>query len=163
MILVTREEWGARHGVGAVRAHTARARVVVHHSGEEYDYDPGDAEAWAALVRRIERYHVEKRDRIGISYSHLIDPYGRVYVGRGHNVGAHTPGLNATSYGVCFLGDFTKEVPTAEALAAFRVLVAHLVEEGHLTGGAVVSGHRDHRATDCPGWALHGILHTLQP
>jgi len=51
-----------------------------------------------------------------IGYNFLVGGDGNVYEGRGwDNQGAHVKGQNRASYGGAFIGDFTNELPTAEA------------------------------------------------
>jgi N-acetylmuramoyl-L-alanine amidase len=45
-----------------------------------------------------------------IGYNWLIGEDGNTYEGRGwDNQGAHSPGFNSVSQGICFIGSFTSE------------------------------------------------------
>jgi len=59
-----------------------------------------------------------------IAYSFLVCEDGRVYEGRGWNVeGAHTLGYNTIALGICFIGEFTKDVPLPVAITAGKNLL----------------------------------------
>ena len=59
-----------------------------------------------------------------IAYSFLVCEDGRVYEGRGWNVeGAHTLGYNSIAIGICFIGDFTNDVPIPVAIATGKNLI----------------------------------------
>ncbi|MES1923634.1 hypothetical protein MHBO_005248, partial [Bonamia ostreae] len=52
-------------------------------------------------------------------YSFLIGNDGNIYEGRGWNrVGAHTLDFNKVSLAASFIGNFTKQLPSAAALNA---------------------------------------------
>jgi hypothetical protein len=91
-----------------------------------------------------------------IAYNGLVTAAGEVVPGRPDwAVGAHAPGWNGRSYGLCLVGDFTlappPEVQAAQAVAWLRVLLTRYP-------GAQVLSHREAMAlvgdpthTDCPG------------
>jgi hypothetical protein len=68
--------------------------------------------------------------------------------------GAHakTPDNRYNEYGIgiCMVGNFDVTRPTARQLASLTKLVAFLMETYHITPKNVL-GHRDTKATDCPG------------
>jgi N-acetylmuramoyl-L-alanine amidase len=57
-------------------------------------------------------------------------------------VGAHTPNLNSNSIGICFIGTFTKTLPTAAARNAAKALIRCGVNGGHILSGYRLGGHR---------------------
>ncbi|XP_033731549.1 peptidoglycan-recognition protein SB1-like [Pecten maximus] len=95
-----------------------------------------------------------------IGYHYLIGGDGTVFEGRGGRVkGAHSPGYNNRSIGVCLLGDFTKTLPTTDATTSLKRLHACLQIKGVLSVNNSVFGHRDARPTECPGSKFYSSLH----
>jgi peptidoglycan recognition protein len=154
MITVARTEWGAQHGDGSAIAPSPE--VVVHHTvGAPRSSDPAVEALWMLETEADHR----SRGWLGIGYSWLIMPSGRVYEGRGwRRSGAHTPGRNSSAHGIAFVGDFRATEPTPEAVEAFRDLVRAGVAHGHIREPVKVTGHRDYRATICPGDRLYAML-----
>ena len=84
-------------------------------------------------------------------------------------------GFNTGSVGVSLLGNFQKQDPPPEALAALAELLAWRMDIGHVdplsqvgyfSGGTVhtlraVSGHRDANSTACPGQRLYTHLDAI--
>jgi hypothetical protein len=75
--------------------------------------------------------------------------------------GAHCPGQNQIALGVCLVGNFEIEVVGMEM---FDVLVARLAEWCMMYNISPndIYGHRDFRATLCPGRNLYNLLGTLR-
>ena len=73
-------------------------------------------------------------------------------------LGAHVLGHNVGTVGICLMGNFEDETPTAAALLSLDHVRTRLVP-----GGADVPllGHREHRGhetTACPGRRLEAAL-----
>ncbi|WP_440901884.1 peptidoglycan recognition protein family protein [Actinosynnema sp.] len=158
--------------------------LTVHHTALPVGADP------AADVRAIYRDHAVNQDFGDIGYHLLIDPLGGVYEGRWsgtdqHPVfgapprakpvdgkprmsnGAHVGGYNAGNVGVCVMGDFTTEPPSAQAVDSLVTVLAALSQacgldpvgrtdyvnpiSGATRSVDTISGHRDWLATQCPG------------
>lgn len=72
--------------------------------------------------------------------------------------GAHdkTPGEQYNNYGIgiCLVGNFDIDRPTARQLQSLARLCAYLMITYHITPDGVVF-HRDTKATDCPGRNMH--------
>lgn len=159
-LLISRDRWGGRaagNPMGSVR------EVVVHHT---YRPDPppgGSLEDEIALVRRIEAHH-RQNNWGGIGYTFLVSPTGRVFEGRGWGrTGTHSPGKNSDSIGLCFMTDGTSKQPTDAAWESAELLIKLGQQLGHIGPTYTVTGHRDHRATECPGDAIYRQLHRLGP
>lgn len=149
MKLLEREAWGATAPLGP-RLTSGIPGVYFHHSVTRPTGDP------VADMRTLEAIGV---DRFGIfSYCYVVFPDGTIGIGAGLTRGAHTAGLNSTRIGIVFVGDFTTDVPTPAALAAGAELLAHLGQIGALAHGYTVNGHRDQKATACPGDNLYPLL-----
>ena len=55
------------------------------------------------------------------SYSFLVGGDGRIYEGRGWGgSGGHTFCYNDKSYGICFIGDYTCQMPTQCMIDAYE-------------------------------------------
>ena len=89
-------------------------------------------------------------------------------------IGAHAEGANTGSVGIALLGDFTSARPAAAALAGLESMLAWGADrygidplasapyvragDGSVATFANISGHRDTRATECPGDLLYAGL-----
>ncbi|KAF2891552.1 hypothetical protein ILUMI_14621, partial [Ignelater luminosus] len=77
---------------------------------------------------------------------------GNVYEGRGWGkTGAHAPDFNSKSIGICVIGTFTSKLPNAVALKAVKDLISCGVSQGKIKTGYKLLGHRQAKATECPG------------
>ncbi|XP_071581463.1 peptidoglycan recognition protein 3-like [Temnothorax nylanderi] len=149
--IVSRKEWKARERrcfeIMPVRP---VPYVVVHHGGTDtYCYDQ---ESCSAIVRAYQNFHIDDHNWCDIGYSFLIGEDGNIYEGRGWDyVGAHAPGYNTQSIGMCVIGNFTGRLPNAAALKALDELIACGVSLGKIKVNYNVIGHRQAKATECPG------------
>ncbi|XP_077256795.1 peptidoglycan recognition protein 1 [Temnothorax americanus] len=149
--IVSRKEWKARERrcfeIMPVRP---VPYVVVHHGGTDtYCYDQ---ESCSAIVRAYQNFHIDDHNWCDIGYSFLIGEDGNIYEGRGWDgVGAHAPGYNTQSIGICVIGNFTGRLPNAAALKALNDLIACGVSLGKIKDNYNVIGHRQAKATECPG------------
>ena len=101
-------------------------------------------------VRQVEAIGVS---RFGImSYSYLYHPPSRQwYVGAGTTVGAHTGGQNSTSLGLSVIGN-TNNDPVPHFAQDLAELLEWLQVRGIVAQGEQpTGGHRDTKATACPG------------
>jgi N-acetylmuramoyl-L-alanine amidase len=91
-----------------------------------------------------------------IGYSFLIGGDGNAYQGRSWNrVGAHAPNFNDKSIGICLMGDFTVSLPPPIQLEVAKSLIECGLEFNHIDPNYTLLGHRDVRATECPGESLY--------
>jgi hypothetical protein len=184
--IVPRATWGAderiRRGPPSYAAGVRFA--IVHHTAGTNGYSRAEA---AAIVRGIQRFHVQGNGWNDIGYNFLVDRFGTIYEGRFGGidrdvVGAHAQGFNTGSVGIALLGTYEDGAPSAAAqdaiarLVAWRLDLAHVDPTAFLTfisGGSDrygsgipvllngVSGHRDTGFTACPGDVLYGRLGTI--
>jgi peptidoglycan hydrolase-like amidase len=161
-------------------AYTMKLRkIVVHHTDMEIkDYDQSgviDESDYKAAVRSIYYFHTISRDWGDIGYNYLIDPAGNIYEGRAGGdmaIAAHTLCKNNGSLGVALLGNFQNETPTTAALQAVQSLIkaksqAYNIDTqgmGLFYGDLLpnIIGHRNVRATSCPGDQLYNLLPALR-
>ncbi|XP_014482418.1 PREDICTED: peptidoglycan-recognition protein SC2-like [Dinoponera quadriceps] len=159
--IVSREEWKARKRLGfELLPVTPTPYVVIHHGGiRRYCKDQ---ESCSAIVRSYQNFHMDDRGWYDIGYNFLVGEDGNVYTGRGWDyVGAHAIGYNTQSIGICVLGDFTDFLPNAAALKALNELIACGVSLGKISDKYNVIGHRQTRATECPGESFYKYVKAL--
>jgi N-acetyl-anhydromuramyl-L-alanine amidase AmpD len=133
-------------------------RVIVHHSGGA----SGNVEAFR-------KQHIEVNGWQDVGY-HFIVGNGRgagdgeVQHGRAVQfAGAHCPGQNDRSIGVCLVGDFTGSYgPSMRQRAALVELLTAICLVFDLDPAHDIADHNDFRATDCPGPALEDILPSVR-
>lgn len=100
-------------------------------------------------VSDVHSWHL-KNGWAGIGYHFFIMKDGSVYQGRPlDRVGAHAKGANSYSIGICFEGDYTKEVMPAAQFNAGREVIAYLKKK-YPSIKRIVK-HKDVCATSCPG------------
>lgn len=154
---------------------TVTTHLIVHHSASA-----NSASDWSAVVRSIWDFHVNTRGWADIGYNWLIAPTGQVFEGRGDDIqGAHfgcseNPNGNINTTGVCMIGTFTTETPTAAArnslkmFLAWKACDADIDPEGisiHAASGLLlnhISGHRQGCSTECPGNAFFPLLEEVR-
>lgn len=153
-----RASWGAR-ARGATRSTHYLASthgVSLHYEGPTVGRM--DHHQCAARVRSIERYHRDRNGWADVAYNALVCQHGHVYEGRGAHIASAANGYrdaNLGWYAVCYLGgvgDGITEAGKAGMVAAVQWLRA----AGN--AGPRVNGHRDHKATACPGDAIYRWL-----
>lgn len=151
--IIPREEWGARYGDGAGSRPLPATEAWLHHSvtiapdlNPPYDDD----------YRSIQTIDDIGKDRFGwtygFPYTFGITPVGLIF--EGHDVrkmGAHTGGHNYQAIGIVFVGNYESSHPTEAQLDACAWLLRECVRKGWLTKAALTGGHRDLKATACPG------------
>lgn len=106
--------------------------IAIHHSLTTQ----GSAEAFA-------RYHVTTNGWPGIGYAYVVGRDGAVYQCWDHViVSYHVGNSNRHALGICMVGDFRTQRPTAEQYAATLELVRHLQKQ--LPNAVVVKGHSEY-------------------
>lgn len=120
--------------------------VLVHHSASRDNIVFSDAAAF--------RSHHRAKGWSDIGYHAVAERFnGEVTVIAGRSeamAGAHCPGMNTKALGICLAGNFSMAPPDAELLQAAAEFVATWLRK-HRIPVENVHGHRDHRATECPG------------
>ncbi len=155
MKLAPRRAWKPDHPAGSAVALPAK-EAWLHHTAAPGTWST-PAEEMAAM-RALERI-AWQRFRTTVSYTAVIFPSGRAYEGCGvGRLGSHTAHRNSISLGVAFAGDFTETEPTPAALNTAAELLVEFVQLGALTVPAFTGGHRDLKATACPGDRLYAAL-----
>lgn len=149
--IISRETWGARHNDGFHNRKVGRLDKWLHHSvTKQLSKDAPTAD------ERVEMRNLDNigqsRFKGGISYTFVVFPSGRIYEGHSiGRVGAHTAGRNSISAGICLAGNYEANQVTAEQVAALAWLLNHGIAKGWWTENKLDGGHRDTKATACPG------------
>ena len=129
----------ARRGLSIIE------RIIIHHSATS----GGGPEDFA-------RYHVDNHGWPGIGYHYVIDQAGRIFQTQDwETVSYHCSGQNSNSLGICLVGNFSRTQPTEKQYKALEYLVSFIRTDLNNQLGTnkklTVYGHKDFKATDCPG------------
>ena len=155
MRIITRNEWGAKHGRGNdVSAKLPWGEVVIHtEAGAQRS--PASETVEKGWIRNIEGFHAgPSRGWDGIAYSFLIAPSGRIFEGRGWGrSGAHTEGRNSTAAAICFLGHGDKWPATEAQWASARWLIGEGIRLNKLKPAPLITTHAIYsgKGKSCPG------------
>lgn len=162
MSVITRSIWGAKAGRGDAAAR-GLGLVVIHHFASP-DIAPSATQSKETeAMRGVERSHLG-RGWQGIGYNFVIFGSGRVYEGRGWGrVGAHAPGANSKSVGICFGWDGQARGLTPGAVQAAHELLREGITLGWLAPELEIRGHRFYSQTTCPGDRIFAALEQLRP
>lgn len=92
----------------------------------------------------------------GVGYRFIICSDGTVaYVGDLSRGGSAVANHNDHMFSACFVGDFTKELPTAAQVHSAHLLAKHFLfnmpQYPNLSQWSQIKGHKDFMATACPG------------
>ena len=146
----------------------------MHHTADRNDYTRAQV---PAMIRAMYAYHVKSRGWCDLGYNFLVDKFGRAFEGRYGGMqlpvlGAHTGSFNSNSFGVSLIGNFEKAAPTGQMLEATARIIAWKLDANYRSPQATVvldgsklhtvSGHRDTKATACPGNDLYSKLGWLK-
>jgi hypothetical protein len=143
-----RAAWGAAPPAQPYVPHTPR-KVVLHHTGAPWYGQPPIEE----YIRRIQAFHVgPEREWEDVAYHFLIDQQGSVWAGRPPGVRGN-PSVYYDAAGlvtICLVGDYDLQLPSEAQLQAASRTAAWLIRRYRLAGD-VLSSHRTHAPTTCPG------------
>ena len=131
-IIETKLNWA-----GALAKRSAINMIVLHHAG-----------ASNCTIYNIHQWHLAN-GWSGVGYHYFINKRGEIFKGRPDDtIGSHAKGFNSTTLGICFEGNFEKEVPPQVQIDAGLELVEYLKKK---YGISKVKGHGELMATACPG------------
>ncbi|XP_065337954.1 peptidoglycan-recognition protein SC2-like [Cloeon dipterum] len=154
--IITRDGWGARPATRRTNLRRPVPFVLIHHSaGNNCD----NLSKCTSTVRNIQAYHMDSRRWSDIGYNFLIGGDGSVFEGRGWTrQGSHEPKYNANGLGICFLGNFQGEAPTAAAIESAKRLIDCGVSTNMISNNYKLIGHRQAKSTECPGNNLYNLI-----
>ena len=178
-----RDAWAPGPPVGPLAAEEVRF-LLVHHTAASTQHRASDV---PGLLGAMYRFHTGEKAWPDIAYNFLVDREGGVWEGRaGSLAGPVAPDATGGSQGfaqlVCFIGDFTGELPSAAALAAGTRTLAWLAQRYGVSTApgatvsftsrgsnrwpagvgvttATIAGHRDMSTTACPGNTFYPYVH----
>lgn len=180
--ILSRAAWGAQESMRGNYGEDVWYGQIkggfVHHTAGSNAYSAAEV---PAIIRSIYRYHVVSRGWDDIGYNFLVDRFGRIWEGAYGGaskpvVGAHTRYYNSSSFAMSAIGDFTSVVPSSRVLDAYSALFAWKLglsgvwdaqgTTDYTYPGSrdqrTISGHRDAKATACPGQMLYDRLGTIR-
>jgi N-acetylmuramoyl-L-alanine amidase len=186
-LIYTRAQWGANESWrdGPPRYNDTILQAHIHHSASGNGYSQGDV---PALIRSFYKYHTHSLGWSDIAYNFLVDAFGTIWEGRYGGIdrpvrGAHTLGFNASSTGVCVIGNLDSVQPTQATLdslarvAGWKLAMydrdpqgwtqvtsegSDKFPSGRVVTLPVIDGHRDTNDTACPGGNLYAQLGNLR-
>lgn len=155
-----RAAWGARYADGFGPAPVPAQELWLHHSVTAAPPVTATFAQDASAVRQLEQIG---QDRFGggISYSFVIAPSGRAFLGHSVNrKGAHTAGRNSIARAICLIGNYDVDRPSDAQIAATAALVAAGASAGWWQRAALDGGHRDApgASTACPGQFAYALI-----
>jgi hypothetical protein len=150
-------------------------KFIVHHTDSEIRDLNGDhltdTRDYRAIVRAIYHYHAISRGWGDIGYNYIIDPLGNIYEGRyggDKTIGAHALCFNNGTMGIAVIGDYQDKEISEPAMQALTWLIGSKAGKYKIDPRAKSSfhgkdlfnvlGHKDVRATSCPGEKLYSQL-----
>ena len=180
-VIHLRAAWGARPPKYAYTL-TQAGHLGVHHTATVEDFEASTWEECAARMRAIQTYHMDTNGWNDIGYAWAICRHGDVFQAREDDddatdvLGAHD-GVNRGSVGITVFGYFHPPVnhqPTQEQLSSLADVLAWLAGLRGIdpTGRSLyeafgapvdnVYGHREVKATDCPGDHLFALKEMIR-
>ena len=183
MRVLTREQWGARPDLprrGRRVAPLDRTEVYIHHTViTDSDATPNEWESLGEVRARMRDLQIIRSGDLGddVPYSMVVfcmaDGDLTICEGRGlERSGAHTPGHNDSAFGIAIQGNFESgTLPRhfdVQLAGLGKWLRGVLLKEGFFNLGKIrppdrdVWGHRDAKATLCPGQQLYDRLSLIR-
>jgi hypothetical protein len=156
--LVTRAEWRAR-APRSTSGINPTFGVTAHWEGPHMGW-PWAHGACASLVRGIQAYHMDRNGWSDIAYSAVCCGHGYAFEGRwiGRRTAANgTNHGNSVAYAVCYLNG-QGDPFTSDGRRAMRAAMDYLDARGGAGPGR--NGHRDWKATACPGDVIYRWVHS---
>lgn len=170
--ILTRADWGADESLRTGNPSYGTVQTgFVHHTVNANNYTK---EQVPALLRSIYAYHVKGRGWSDIGYNYLVDRFGQIWEGRYGGIdkaviGAHTLGYNEVGFAMSAIGNYDIAEPSEAIINAYAALFAWklsiynipadrtgIVVKGHTLNA--INGHRDTKATACPGRYLYARI-----
>lgn len=148
MRVITRSQWGARSPRGLTRIPGPVRGTTGHYEGPSMGQFSHDQ--CAGKVKSIQNYHMDTKRWSDIAYNALVCPHGWTFEGRWLGVRSAANGTNLgndTHYAVCGLWGVGDPM-TDDAKREVSEVFAYFDANG---AGEEWKGHRDWKATQCPG------------
>ena len=126
-------------------------------------FDDTSQRAAASRLETIRRAHLNRSPPFGdIGYHYIIDPGGRGGQGRLLDwQGAHVAAQNHGNLGICVLGNYEHQQPTATQERAIGAFLRSQMARYRVPADRVFT-HRELAATKCPGRYLQPRLAAIR-
>jgi len=147
--VITREQWSAKPPIGSYVPHNPYRFAQHHTAGRRV----ATLAQGIAEQQFIQDFHQNGRGWQDIGYHFTVDDSGRIYAGVPPQFrGTHTGGNNTGNIGIAYFGNYqiSGQVPTQAAIDALPKIWSYLAFEFGVNPDSLF-GHRDYKATDCPG------------
>jgi len=171
--LCDRDCWNARAPQCSISQMAKLTRAVIHHTASSSDYNTSGEVESRSKLRGVQNYHMDVNGWCDIGYHFLVDKHGNIFSGRKGSAvdgerpqGAHD-GCNDNSMGFTALGYYHAPYNNAATTALLNGLekaVAWRMPGGWnpkdkdlndpycgVSLGDAILGHRQVKATACPG------------
>nr|UIW25016.1 peptidoglycan-recognition protein SC2 [Lasioderma serricorne] len=157
--IISRSQWGAREPNEIINNYKYPAPfVVIHHSVTP---KCENTKKCKSRIKSIQDYHIDHNHWEDIGYNFLIGGDGQIYEGRGwRKAGAHAPGYNSKSIGICLIGNFDVEPVPAIQTDALKELLEFALSSGEVKSDYSLIGHKQTKRTACPGVYLMNAIKT---
>ena len=158
--VIRRAQWGAEPLKDNHDPMARISRITLHHTATLPDMN---ARNDRDLVKGVQNFHRNTRGWADIGYHWLIGFDGNVYEGRVLDAqGAHAGGShNVENLGISVIGNFTSALPAPHQMRTVAVFLEDQLKR-YDVAAAELYGHRDFKATECPGGALYDWLQTFK-
>lgn len=131
-----------------VRDKSVINKVVVHHAASD------------GVPKGFANYHIKSRGWPGIGYHFVISKDGIIWQTNFlTTVSNHVDNNNTRSVGICLVGHFDNELPSAVQIDALRWLIGALKE---ILPPFEVRSHNEFSSKSCPGKNMSEIMKELQ-
>jgi len=150
--IIPRSEWGARYGSSGIKRTVGDLECWLHHSVTVAPNLVAPFDDDFAAIRLIEDIGRQRFGSYGFPYTFAVTPAALIFEGHPiDEVGAHTQGHNTAGAGIVLVGNYETDKPTDAQMHAVAWLLQEGVRRGWWRTAALDGGHRDTKATACPG------------
>lgn len=141
--------------------------MTIHHSGFTKPWDDDRWQTTHDMVQYIRGFHsgttTGQRGWADIAYHFVIDRAGRVWQGRPLVYqGAHVKGHNEHNLGICLLGNFDMQRPSAAQCASLDTFVQFIRNVYQVPTDRIFT-HGELGTTSCPGKQLQAFVSRQRP
>lgn len=159
--IIDRKDWGATKADGFYNRKVGRLDKWLHHTVTKQLSVDASQKAEEVEMRDLEATG-QARFGGGISYTFVVFPSGRIYEGHSiGRVGAHTKGQNSISAGIALAGNYETHEMSQAQISSVAWLLNEGVRRGWWTQNILDGGHRDTKATACPGKNAYSKIATI--
>lgn len=138
--------------------------LTVHYTGQDYQSIYNSITDVFDKLKSIQKFHMDTRGWSDIGYSFAVSNFSSEVIElRGFDVySAHSGNtqINKTFASVVWLGGL-QDQPNELAKSAIERL--HRIMEEKYNRKIMVTGHKDHKATQCPGVLMYDWLNSASP